>query len=64
MKILHKIQHLLGFYNGYCDAFYDENNVLYMSFVCNTCGKRTDIHPCDGIIDRELTLSSPLKEGE
>lgn len=51
--LLHRLSHKLGWFTGYCDAFY-QGDQMYMSFVCNTCGERTGIHPCGEIIDREL----------
>lgn len=52
-KTIHKIKHWLGLNTGYCDAFYKDGK-MYMSFVCNDCGKRSGIHLCDKIIDKEL----------
>jgi hypothetical protein len=52
-KILHKIAHLLKWNYGRPDAFY-EGDKLMMSFKCSGCGKRSDIHCCDKIIDNEI----------
>ncbi len=52
-KILHKIAHSLNLYYGHCDAFYSDN-VMMMSFVCNTCGEREKVFPCESVIDREI----------
>jgi hypothetical protein len=49
----HKLQHKLGWFNGYCDSFYIGKK-LYMSFVCNKCGMRTGIHCIDDLIDSYL----------
>ena len=61
MKILlHKLAHVFGYFHGHYDAFYPtpsdhKEGRMYMSFVCNTCGKRTGIHRCDDVVDREIT---------
>lgn len=52
-KILHKIAHFLNLNYGTADAFH-ENGKLMMSFLCSGCGKRSGIHCCDEIIDREI----------
>lgn len=49
----HKLMHKIGWFYGYCDAFY-KGKTMYMSFVCFQCGLRTGIHPIDKIVDREL----------
>ena len=53
--ILHKIAHLVGWNYGRADAFYDGDKLM-MSFLCTGCGKRSSIHPCDGIIDEQLKI--------
>ena len=52
-SILHKIAHLLKINKGTPDAFY-RGEKMYMSFLCAGCDERSDIFPCDDIIDREL----------
>ncbi|OLS15988.1 MAG: hypothetical protein RBG13Loki_0365 [Promethearchaeota archaeon CR_4] len=53
MKYLHKIAHILNWNYGKPDAFY-EGEKLMMSFKCTGCERRSGIHPCDDVIDREL----------
>ena len=48
-KIIHELAHKLGWFTGYCDSFWKEKH-LYMSFVCNYCGKRTGVHNIDFLI--------------
>jgi len=49
ISLFHKLQHKMGWFTGYCDAFYKGKN-LYMSFVCNKCGKRTGIHCINSLV--------------
>ena len=53
-KILHKIAHWLHWNYGVADAFYDGDKLM-MSFKCTGCGKRSNIFPCDDVVDRELS---------
>lgn len=58
MNIFHKIEHWLGWNHGVCDSFYKDGK-LYMSFLCTGCGKRSDIHSIDDLLDD--IISNPDK---
>lgn len=61
-KIIHKIAHLFNWNYGVCDAF-SKDGKIYMSFLCTGCGKRSGIHPCDDVIDREIINSPTVVRG-
>lgn len=51
VSLWHRLAHLIGAWNGYCDAFYVKEH-LYMAFVCEVCGRKAGAHCIDGLIQR------------